>query len=134
MQAEPRKMSIYREEAIDTLISCLKNSDSPAAQIAAAETVLSLQGRFSSSGKPLVRTYLLKHAGLDKSYRSMIRKEQLAAGSREIQETMVCFDVSNIFFLLKYLRFILLRVEKWAKWFRIKRVSFDTGQKRVGLT
>ncbi|KVI01245.1 hypothetical protein Ccrd_020484 [Cynara cardunculus var. scolymus] len=51
--AEPRKMSIYREEAIDTLISCLKNSDSPSAQIAAAETILSLQGRFSSSGKPL---------------------------------------------------------------------------------
>ncbi|GJW23797.1 hypothetical protein Tco_0034419 [Tanacetum coccineum] len=36
--AEPRKMSIYREEAIDTLISCLKCSDSPASQIAAADT------------------------------------------------------------------------------------------------
>ncbi|KAI3701448.1 hypothetical protein L6452_26532 [Arctium lappa] len=86
--AEPRKMSIYREEAIDTLISCLKNSDSPSAQIAAAETILSLQGRFSSSGKPLVRTYLLKHVGLDKSYRSTMRKEQLSAVSGEVQETM----------------------------------------------
>lgn len=44
-------MSIYREEAMDTLISCLRNSDFPAAQIAAAETIVSLQGRFSSSGK-----------------------------------------------------------------------------------
>ncbi|XP_024959066.1 putative E3 ubiquitin-protein ligase LIN [Cynara cardunculus var. scolymus] len=86
--AEPRKMSIYREEAIDTLISCLKNSDSPSAQIAAAETILSLQGRFSSSGKPLVQAYLLKHAGLDKTYRSTMRREQLSAISGEVQETM----------------------------------------------
>ncbi|KAI3671014.1 hypothetical protein L1987_87660 [Smallanthus sonchifolius] len=86
--AEPRKMSIYREEAIDTLISCLKNSDSPSAQIAAAETILALQGRFSSSGKPLIRAYLLKNVGLDKSYRSTMRKEQLAATSGEIQEPM----------------------------------------------
>nr|XP_043627899.1 putative E3 ubiquitin-protein ligase LIN [Erigeron canadensis] len=84
--AEPRKMSIYREEAIDTLISCLKSSDSPSSQIAAAETILALQGRFTSSGKPLVRTCLLKHAGLDKSYRSTMRKEQLAAISGEEEE------------------------------------------------
>ncbi|KAL7591164.1 hypothetical protein Lser_V15G32972 [Lactuca serriola] len=84
---EPRKMSIYREEAIDTLISCLKNSDSPAAQIAAAETILALQGRFSSSGKPLVRMYLLKHAGFDKTYRSTIRKAQLSTISGELHDT-----------------------------------------------
>ncbi|KAK9073769.1 hypothetical protein SSX86_006363 [Deinandra increscens subsp. villosa] len=86
--AEPRKMSIYREEAIDTLISCLKNTDSPSVQISAAETILSLQGRFSSFGRPLIREYLLKKAGFDKSYRSTMRKEQLAAISRETQETM----------------------------------------------
>ncbi|KAD6455150.1 hypothetical protein E3N88_09856 [Mikania micrantha] len=86
--AEPRKMSIYREEAIDTLISCLKNSDSMSTQIAAAETILVLQGRFTSFGKPLIRAYLLKQAGLDKSYRSTMRKEQLATISGEIQETM----------------------------------------------
>ncbi|KAK1418553.1 hypothetical protein QVD17_27698 [Tagetes erecta] len=89
--AEPRKMSIYREEAIDTLISCLKNSDSLSAQVAASETILALHGRFSSSGKPLTRAYLLKNVGLDKTYRSIMRKEQLAAisgPSGEIQETM----------------------------------------------
>ncbi|XP_024979794.1 putative E3 ubiquitin-protein ligase LIN-1 [Cynara cardunculus var. scolymus] len=85
--AEPRKMSIYREEAIDNLISCLKNSDTPRAQIAAAETLLALQGRFSYSGKPLVRKFLLKRVGLDKTDRSM-RKEQLAGVSGDVQETM----------------------------------------------
>lgn len=46
LQAEPRKMSIYREEAVDVLIMCLRNSDNPDAQIAAAETLLVLLGRF----------------------------------------------------------------------------------------
>ncbi|PWA97194.1 regulatory associated protein of TOR, Zinc finger, RING/FYVE/PHD-type [Artemisia annua] len=78
---EPRKMSIYREEAIDHLISCLKSSDSPAAQIAAADTLLVLQGRFSYSGKPLVRRFLLKQAGVDKNSRSTMR-------SGNVQETM----------------------------------------------
>lgn len=66
LQAEPRKMSIYREEAVDILIMCLKNSDYPDSQIAAAETLLALQGRFSYSGKPLIREFLLKRAGLDR--------------------------------------------------------------------
>lgn len=69
-------MSIYREEAIDTLISCLRNSESPDAQIAAAETILSLQGRFSYSGKSLSRAILLKRAGLDRSYKSFMQKDQ----------------------------------------------------------
>ncbi|KAA8534947.1 hypothetical protein F0562_029950 [Nyssa sinensis] len=85
---EPRKMSIYREEAIDTLISCLRNSEFPASQIAAAETILALQGRFSSSGKPLARAFLLKRAGLEKSYKSLMRKEPLSSISGEIQETL----------------------------------------------
>ncbi|KAL4282263.1 hypothetical protein GQ457_03G046340 [Hibiscus cannabinus] len=74
---EPRKMSMYREEAIDTLISCLRNSEFPAAQIAAAETIVSLQGRFTTSGKPLARPFLLKRAGLEKNYRKLMRMEQL---------------------------------------------------------
>lgn len=95
---EPRKPSIYREEAIDTLISCLRNSDFPAAQIAAAETILALQGRFSYSGEPLARTFLLKSAGLDKSYKSLIRKEQLTKTSEENEETMVSDSDSLIDF------------------------------------
>lgn len=73
---EPRKMSIYREEAIDTLISSLRNSEFPAAQIAAAETIVSLHGRFTGSGKTLTRPFLLKRARLEKSYRNLMRMEQ----------------------------------------------------------
>ncbi|KAL8503215.1 hypothetical protein ACS0TY_022094 [Phlomoides rotata] len=73
---EPRKMSIYREEAMDTLISCLRNSESPIAQICAAETLLSLQGSFSYSGKSLSRALLLKRAGFDRTYKSFMRKDQ----------------------------------------------------------
>ncbi|KAF7819795.1 putative E3 ubiquitin-protein ligase LIN-1 [Senna tora] len=63
---EPRKMSIYREEAMDTLISCIRNTDFPAAQVKAAEAIVSLQGRFNFIGKPLTRAVLLKRAGLDR--------------------------------------------------------------------
>ncbi|XP_008783309.2 putative E3 ubiquitin-protein ligase LIN [Phoenix dactylifera] len=73
---EPRKISVYREEAIDALISCLRNPDFPSAQLLAAETILSLQGSFSSSGKPLARAIVLKHAGMKKSYRALMRAEQ----------------------------------------------------------
>lgn len=85
---EPRKMSIYREEAMDTLISCLRNSEFPTAQMEAAETIVSLQGRFSASGKPLTRAFLLKRAGLDKSYQTLMRMEQLRNIPREFEETM----------------------------------------------
>ncbi|KAL6006192.1 hypothetical protein ACLOJK_040238 [Asimina triloba] len=76
LQAEPRKMSIYREEAMDALISCLKKSEFPVVQIMAAETIMALQGRFSSSGKPLTRAFLLKHAGFEKSFRAAIQSEK----------------------------------------------------------
>lgn len=81
--AEPRKMSIYREEAMDTLISCLRNTEVPTAQIAAAETIMSLQGRFTTSGKPLARAVLLKRAGLDKIYKQRVRMDQLTNFSGE---------------------------------------------------
>lgn len=86
--AEPRKMSIYREEAIDALISCLKNTDFPAAQIAAAETIVSLQGRFSASGKPLTRAFLLKRAGLEKRYRTVMRMEHLGNSNVEFEGSL----------------------------------------------
>ncbi|XP_043808070.1 putative E3 ubiquitin-protein ligase LIN-1 isoform X3 [Manihot esculenta] len=85
---EPRKMSIYREEAIDILISCLRKSEFPAAQIAAADTIMSLQGRFTASGKSLGRAFLLKCAGLGKSYRNLMRMEQLGKLSGEIEEKL----------------------------------------------
>ncbi|XP_039124165.1 putative E3 ubiquitin-protein ligase LIN-2 [Dioscorea cayenensis subsp. rotundata] len=74
---EPRKMSIYREEAVNAFISCLKSRDFPNVQLLAAETILALQGRFSPSGKSLARAYLLKRAGMNKSYRAIMRAEQM---------------------------------------------------------
>ncbi|KAG6505469.1 hypothetical protein ZIOFF_037825 [Zingiber officinale] len=69
-------MSIYREEAVDTLIICLKNVDFPSIQLRTAETILALLGRFSSSGRPPARALLLKHAGIRKGYRALIETEQ----------------------------------------------------------
>ncbi|KAG5225691.1 E3 ubiquitin-protein ligase [Salix suchowensis] len=86
--AEPRKMSIYREEAIESLISSLRNSEFPAAQIAAAETIVSLQGRFTVSGKSLTRSFLLKQAGLGKPYQNLMRMEQPGKLSGEVEENL----------------------------------------------
>ncbi|XP_059286266.1 putative E3 ubiquitin-protein ligase LIN-1 isoform X1 [Lycium ferocissimum] len=84
--AEPRKMSIYREEAVDVLIMCLRNSDYPDSQIRAAETLLALQGRFSYSGKPLIREFLLKRAGLHRSD-SNVAKNDIRYLNNDSQET-----------------------------------------------
>ncbi|GKA07754.1 hypothetical protein Tco_0686978 [Tanacetum coccineum] len=51
--------------------------------------VIISKGGFLPPEIPLVRKYLLKRAGLDKNYRSTMRKEQLAAISGEGQETML---------------------------------------------
>lgn len=84
-------MSIYREEAIDTLIACLRNKEFPGAQIAAAETILSLQGRFTVSGKSLTRAFLLKRAGIEKSYNNLVRMDQLSNFSGEAEDFLVSF-------------------------------------------
>ncbi|KAJ6731487.1 RING-TYPE E3 UBIQUITIN TRANSFERASE, partial [Salix purpurea] len=86
--AEPRKMSIYREEAIESLISSLRNSEFPAAQIAAAETIVSLQGRFTVSGKSLTRSFLLKQAGFGKPYSNLMRMEQPGKLPGEVEENL----------------------------------------------
>ncbi|KAG0503471.1 hypothetical protein HPP92_003543 [Vanilla planifolia] len=74
---EPRKASIYREEAIDALISCLRNPDFHNSQLLTAETILSLQGRFSYSGEPIVRASLLKRAGMKRRNISSTGSDQI---------------------------------------------------------
>ncbi|RDX92509.1 putative E3 ubiquitin-protein ligase LIN-1, partial [Mucuna pruriens] len=86
---EPRKMSIYREEAMDTLISCLRNTDFPVTQLAAADTIMSLQGSFDFSGNPLTREVLLKRAGFDKISTSLVQVDQINNFSQEIDITPV---------------------------------------------
>ncbi|XP_022933805.1 putative E3 ubiquitin-protein ligase LIN-1 isoform X2 [Cucurbita moschata] len=84
---EPLKMSIYREEAMDALISCLRDSDFPTAQISAAETIMSLQGRFNTSGQPLARYFLLERAGLTKNHRKPIGSENISDALGEVELT-----------------------------------------------
>ncbi|PKA66456.1 Putative E3 ubiquitin-protein ligase LIN-1 [Apostasia shenzhenica] len=62
---EPRKTSIYRDEAIDSIIEAVKRNDFPLCQIMALETLCSLSGRLNSSGEPLTEAWLLKAAGVD---------------------------------------------------------------------
>lgn len=101
-------MSIYREEAIDSLIACLRNRDFPDSQVAAAETIMSLQGRFTTSGKPLTRAFLLKRAGLDKSHNSLVRMDQLSNFSAEAEETIVSSPKYFMFALLIFPIFLVL--------------------------
>ncbi|KAL2342538.1 hypothetical protein Fmac_003823 [Flemingia macrophylla] len=86
---EPRKMSIYREEAMDTLISCLRNTDFPVTQLAVADTIISLQGTFDFSGSPLIREILLKRAGVNISSTILVQVDQISSISPEIDITPV---------------------------------------------
>ncbi|TVU22994.1 hypothetical protein EJB05_32719, partial [Eragrostis curvula] len=77
---EPRKISMYREEAMDSLIQCLKNTDFPRSQLLAAETIMCLPGKFSSSGRPLTRSSLLKLARVKERYRHQSQELSIVRG------------------------------------------------------
>ncbi|XP_076885682.1 putative E3 ubiquitin-protein ligase LIN-1 isoform X1 [Bidens hawaiensis] len=68
---EPRKMSIYREEAIDTLIDTLQKKDFPNLQLMALDALSSL------SGKSYTEAWLLKLAGFNKPYEAIMENENL---------------------------------------------------------
>ncbi|WRX24164.1 WD40 repeat - like 10 [Theobroma cacao] len=61
---EPRKMSIYREEAIEALIEALHRKDFPNQQMIVLDALLSLSGRFTSAGESYIEVWLLKMAGV----------------------------------------------------------------------
>ncbi|KAG5543008.1 hypothetical protein RHGRI_015935 [Rhododendron griersonianum] len=73
---EPRKMSIYREEAIEALIEALCKKHFPNSQITALDALLSLSGRLTSSGEPYIEAWLLKIAGFDQPYNALMRAER----------------------------------------------------------
>lgn len=75
LQVEPRKMSIYREEATETLIDALRRKDFPICQIMALDAFASLSGGLTASGKSVAEAWLLKTAGLDKYYNVMLKDE-----------------------------------------------------------
>lgn len=82
-------MSIYREEAIETLIEALYRRDFPNCQMKALEALLSLPGRLTSSGLSYIEAWLLKIAGLDEAYNSLVKAEQ-PGKSDNLTEIMVC--------------------------------------------
>ncbi|KAG6543449.1 hypothetical protein Mapa_015119 [Marchantia paleacea] len=74
LMSEPLKRSIYRDEVVETLVEALTRGNT-SAQIEAANTIVNLGGRFSSCGKSLTEAWLLKTAGLEKSFATLIKED-----------------------------------------------------------
>lgn len=89
LQVEPRKMSIYREEAVETIIEALWQKDFSNTQMKALDALLFLLGHITSSGKSYTEDWLLKIAGFDQPYDALIKAEQLGQYDNDSMETMV---------------------------------------------
>lgn len=87
-------MSIYREEAIEALIEGLRRKDFLNFQIRASDALISLSGRLTSSGKSYNEELLLKIAGFDQPYNTVMKEEKLILHETESKETMVCFHIA----------------------------------------
>ncbi|XP_054818085.1 putative E3 ubiquitin-protein ligase LIN-1 isoform X2 [Prosopis cineraria] len=85
---EPRKMSIFREEAIEALIEALWRKDFSNTQIKALDALLFLIGHVTSSGKSYTEAWLLKTAGFDQPYNALMKVEQLEKCDNDSRETM----------------------------------------------
>ncbi|OAE26556.1 hypothetical protein AXG93_3817s1190 [Marchantia polymorpha subsp. ruderalis] len=72
---EPRKRSMFREEAVESLVEALNNTEDVISQIEAARTLVSLGGRYSRSGRSMMEPWLLRTAGLEKSFQSFVDEE-----------------------------------------------------------
>ncbi|KAK9129505.1 hypothetical protein Sjap_009992 [Stephania japonica] len=85
---EPRKMSIYREEALEALIEALRRKDFPICQRKALDVFGSLSGRFTARGDSLTEVWLLHTAGLDQRYDSIMKADKLKVKEDEFRESM----------------------------------------------
>ncbi|CAJ1976591.1 unnamed protein product [Sphenostylis stenocarpa] len=85
---EPRKMSIYREEAVETLIEALWQKDFSSTQMKALDTLLFLIGHVTTSGMSYTEVWLLKIAGFVQPYNALIKAGQLGQYDNESTETM----------------------------------------------
>ncbi|CAK8572923.1 unnamed protein product [Lathyrus sativus] len=85
---EPRKMSIYREEAVETLIEALWQKDFSNNQMKALDALLFLIGHVTSSGKSYTEAWLLKIAGFDQPYNVLMKADQLGHSDKDLMETM----------------------------------------------
>ncbi|GLJ39830.1 hypothetical protein SUGI_0814240 [Cryptomeria japonica] len=65
---QPRRYSVYREEALEAIIAALHCGTDKKAQLQAAKALLILGGRFSYLGQTLLEAWLLKKAGLENDF------------------------------------------------------------------
>ncbi|BAT94636.1 hypothetical protein VIGAN_08125500 [Vigna angularis var. angularis] len=85
---EPRKMSIYREEAIEILIEALWQKDFSNTQMKALDALLFLIGQVTTTGKSYTEAWLLKIAGFDQPYNALLKAGQLGQYDNDSMETM----------------------------------------------
>ncbi|CAN1314976.1 Putative E3 ubiquitin-protein ligase LIN-1 [Linum perenne] len=85
---EPRKMSIYREEAVEALIEALERKDFSSSQMTALDEIVCLSGRITSTGSSYMESWLLKMAGFDKPYNNLMKAERTKKLDNDYAETM----------------------------------------------
>ncbi|XP_039059934.1 putative E3 ubiquitin-protein ligase LIN-1 [Hibiscus syriacus] len=95
---EPRKMSIYREEAIEALIEALRKKEFPNQQMMVLDALLSLPGRITSSGESYIESWLLKVAGFDHPYNALVKADWTE--TKEEEEKAVCSWEKRVAFVL----------------------------------
>ncbi|KAK4275107.1 hypothetical protein QN277_018243 [Acacia crassicarpa] len=83
---EPRKMSIFREEAVEALIESLWRKDFSNTQTKALDALLLLIGHLTSSGKSYTEAWLLKIAGFDQPYNALMKVEQLEKHDNDLED------------------------------------------------
>lgn len=82
-------MSIYREEAIEALIEALRRTEFPTSQIAALDVLSSLPGHLSTSGESYIEAWLLKLAGFDQPYNTLVKGEKIKTQESDFNESVV---------------------------------------------
>lgn len=66
MQGDPSKSSVYREEAVETIIAALDcQTCNEKVQQQSSKTLMILGGRFSYTGEASAEKWLLQQAGLE---------------------------------------------------------------------
>lgn len=90
-QGDPLRHSMYREDAVDALVTALEhNLHSRKIQEKCSRALLLLAGRFSSSGEDTAEAWLLRRAGLQDSLSDSFRSREIFLD--EIVRP-VCFEI-----------------------------------------
>ncbi|CAN1314975.1 Putative E3 ubiquitin-protein ligase LIN-1 [Linum perenne] len=111
---EPRKMSIYREEAVEALIEALERKDFSSSQMTALDEIVCLSGRITSTGSSYMESWLLKMAGFDKPYNNLMKAERTKKLDNDYAETMIV--EASLQELGKYARCIYKTLRKLKKY------------------